>query len=181
MLVFLFIIIGLIIWFFVAKQFKAIAEMKGHDGSPYFWWTFLLGIVGILMVIALPDITNRKLWEGLIEKLAQKSIDSTEKNGSHDNRVKNDLPNNTVQKQNSSKTSGEPERSPETLKEYLNRALQYETDKDVVNYIQGLYTKMSIPGLSINLKPAEKDVISQLINVPTVQLRGRIEQILKTL
>ncbi len=39
----------------VAREFVTIAEMKGHDGTKYFWFTFFLGIVGMLMVIALPD------------------------------------------------------------------------------------------------------------------------------
>ena len=39
----------------VAREFATIAEMKGHDETKYFWFTFLLGIVGMLMVIALPD------------------------------------------------------------------------------------------------------------------------------
>ena len=40
----------------VAGKFKEIAEMKGHDGGPYFWFTFIFGFVGMLMVIALPEI-----------------------------------------------------------------------------------------------------------------------------
>ena len=42
----------------VAGKFKEIAEMKGHDGESYFWFTFIFGFVGMLMVIALPDKTN---------------------------------------------------------------------------------------------------------------------------
>ena len=30
--------------------------MKGHEGNTYFWFTFVFGIVGMLMVIALPNI-----------------------------------------------------------------------------------------------------------------------------
>ena len=45
----------LIIDYIVAKKFAEIAEMKGHEGSTYFWFTFLLGLVGMLMVFALPD------------------------------------------------------------------------------------------------------------------------------
>lgn len=40
---------------FAASEFKRIAEMKGHAGGKYFWWSFLLGPVGMLMVVALPD------------------------------------------------------------------------------------------------------------------------------
>ena len=55
------IIIGLFINYIISKQFGEIAEMKGHDGSPYFWFTFFLGMVGMLMVIALPTITPKNV------------------------------------------------------------------------------------------------------------------------
>ena len=48
------IIIGLFVDYLIAKKFEEIAEMKGHIGSTYFWYTFILGFVGMLMVIALP-------------------------------------------------------------------------------------------------------------------------------
>ena len=44
--------------YIVAMKFAEIAEMKGHDGSTYFWFTFLLGVVGMLMVVALPAETR---------------------------------------------------------------------------------------------------------------------------
>ncbi|MBQ3081243.1 MAG: DUF4339 domain-containing protein [Clostridia bacterium] len=49
-------IIFILIWFIVSKKFAEIAEMKGHKGSAYFWFTFLMGLVGMLMVIALPCV-----------------------------------------------------------------------------------------------------------------------------
>ena len=48
------IVIALIIDYVIAKKFEEIAEMKGHIGSTYFWFTFLFGPIGMLMVIALP-------------------------------------------------------------------------------------------------------------------------------
>ena len=50
------IIVGLIIAVITAVKFNEIAEMKGHHG--YFWWCLLLGFVGWLMVIALPNRKN---------------------------------------------------------------------------------------------------------------------------
>ena len=64
------IIIALIIDYVIAKKFADIAEMKGHEGNTYFWFTFLLGVVGMLMVIALPvetknenDNTAKDIWK----------------------------------------------------------------------------------------------------------------------
>lgn len=54
-LIFLACVVALVIYAFAASEFRRIAQMKGHDESRYFWWSFLLGPVGWLMVIALPD------------------------------------------------------------------------------------------------------------------------------
>ena len=43
----------------IGVAFRDIAEMKGHEGRQYFWWTFILGLVGMMMVIALPDLYAR--------------------------------------------------------------------------------------------------------------------------
>ena len=50
------LIAALVIGYIVAGKFSEIAEMKGHEGSTYFWYTFLFGIYGMLMVVALPNI-----------------------------------------------------------------------------------------------------------------------------
>ena len=52
------VIIALVIWCYIGKEFMNIAEMKGHHSSRYFWWTFLFSFVGMAMVIALPDRAN---------------------------------------------------------------------------------------------------------------------------
>lgn len=49
------LIAWLAILIFSAMQFSAIAEMKGHKGSTYFWWIFFTGPAGWVMVAALPD------------------------------------------------------------------------------------------------------------------------------
>lgn len=55
----LYFVLGTVVVLFVsaivASEFRNIAEMKGHEGKPYFWFTFFFGIIGMLMVIALPD------------------------------------------------------------------------------------------------------------------------------
>lgn len=62
-LTFLFIlmpvIILLVLNFIIAREFSRIAEEKGHDGRRYFHFCFWLGLVGMLMVIALPDRAGR--------------------------------------------------------------------------------------------------------------------------
>ena len=46
----------LILDFFIAKEFADIAEMKGHSGTRYGAFTFFFGVIGMLMVIALPTL-----------------------------------------------------------------------------------------------------------------------------
>ena len=51
------IALGLMLWlqFFIAKQFEGVANDKGYFRKRYFHLCFWLGLVGMLLVIALPD------------------------------------------------------------------------------------------------------------------------------
>ena len=48
-------IADIVVAYFIGKEFEFIAKEKGYTSKRYFWWTFLFGLVGIPMVIALPD------------------------------------------------------------------------------------------------------------------------------
>lgn len=48
------IFVILVDWLF-AKLFARVAIMKGHGGREYFWLCFIFGIMGYLLVIALPN------------------------------------------------------------------------------------------------------------------------------
>lgn len=48
-------ILVIFVWVYIAKQFEEIAEEKGFSGKRYFWIPFLFGIIGWIMVAALPD------------------------------------------------------------------------------------------------------------------------------
>ena len=54
------IVLCLLIWldYYVAKQFEAVANAKGHYGKRYFHLCFWMGMMGYLLVIALPDRGN---------------------------------------------------------------------------------------------------------------------------
>lgn len=45
----------IVLFVYIAKEFQAIAEMKGYAERKYFWWTFCIPAVGMMMVLALPD------------------------------------------------------------------------------------------------------------------------------
>lgn len=62
-------IIVIFIAFIAAKKFNEIAEMKGHTG--YFAWCFFLGIIGYLMVIALPDRRSQDAGSDLSDRLPE--------------------------------------------------------------------------------------------------------------
>ena len=70
-------IVAIIICAAFASAFKKIAEEKGHDGSKYFWLCFLFGVIGMIMVAALPD---RKLMEALPDKQTIKALSDLSKN-----------------------------------------------------------------------------------------------------
>lgn len=48
-------IADIVVAYLIGKEFEFIAKEKGYTSKRYFWWTFLFGLVGIPMVIALPD------------------------------------------------------------------------------------------------------------------------------
>lgn len=49
------LVIVLVLCYFIAKWFYAVAEEKGYHDNKYFWICFWVSIVGMLLVIALPD------------------------------------------------------------------------------------------------------------------------------
>ena len=85
------LIVGVILWFviayLIAVEFRTIAEMKGHDGHKYFLWTFWLGLVGMLMVIALPDQAKREQGN----EVSNRGIQSAAPNNAFDNEELPDL------------------------------------------------------------------------------------------
>ncbi len=53
--------------YIIAKEFYSIAIAKGYNSKKYLWYCFFLGIVGYLMVIAIPD-------ENILKQLSNKNI-----------------------------------------------------------------------------------------------------------
>lgn len=45
----------LLLDYFIADEYRAIAARKGYCGRKYFWWCFFTAFVGYVMVAALPD------------------------------------------------------------------------------------------------------------------------------
>lgn len=54
-LIFLGAVVLLIIEYIIAAEAMYAAELKGYSEKKYFWYTFIFGVIGILLVIALPD------------------------------------------------------------------------------------------------------------------------------
>ena len=40
---------------FAAKEFYKLAEDKGYHSRKYFWWAFLVPLVGYILIAAMPD------------------------------------------------------------------------------------------------------------------------------
>lgn len=57
LIVFALAIVAAAIWvaWYIALQFQVAAKDKGYIEKKYFWLCFLLGMVGYLLVVALPD------------------------------------------------------------------------------------------------------------------------------
>ena len=69
-LIIILVLIGLVISYVIAEEFMEIASKKGYFNRKYFWYCFLFGLAGYLIIIALPAIENK----------AHKNIFDNEKN-----------------------------------------------------------------------------------------------------
>ena len=54
------ILLILVLDCYIAQQFESVAKDKGYTGRKYYYLCFFLGIIGYLLVIALPDRANQK-------------------------------------------------------------------------------------------------------------------------
>lgn len=76
-MVIIFLLIAVLIlwaWWFLSKEMSQIAEAKGYSAHRYFHICFWFGIIGFLIVVAMPDLKaheQRKQIYELIEKNAQ--------------------------------------------------------------------------------------------------------------
>lgn len=57
---FIIAVCALLLWilYLIANEFYKIAQAKGFSQKKYLWLPFLLGFIGYLLVIALPDRAN---------------------------------------------------------------------------------------------------------------------------
>ena len=53
-LIIVLVLVGLVISYVLSEEFMEIASNKGYYNRKYFWYCFLFGIAGYLIVIALP-------------------------------------------------------------------------------------------------------------------------------
>ena len=53
----------------IACEFLEVANNKGYYSIKYFWYCFLFGIVGWLLVIALPDMSNRVMMNKMLNAI----------------------------------------------------------------------------------------------------------------
>lgn len=53
-LIIVLVLVGLVISYVLSEEFMEIASKKGYYNRKYFWYCFLFGIAGYLIVIALP-------------------------------------------------------------------------------------------------------------------------------
>lgn len=49
------LIVIIVISLILANEFYSIAKIKGYTQAKYFWYCFLFGIFGYLLIIALPN------------------------------------------------------------------------------------------------------------------------------
>lgn len=61
----------IVLAYYIAKWFFEVAEEKGYHDRKYFWICFWLGIVGYLLVVAMPDRGNGQQREIAADELPE--------------------------------------------------------------------------------------------------------------
>ncbi len=84
------VLVALVFEYIVASKFSEIAEMKGHSGRTYFWYTFLFGFCGMLMVVALPNVKEAESGMGTQNNATVNNADifSSLSNRAHSQSIK---------------------------------------------------------------------------------------------
>ena len=49
------VVIFFVVNWFAAGEFYKLAEDKGYHSRKYFWWAFLVPVVGYILIAAMPD------------------------------------------------------------------------------------------------------------------------------
>ena len=64
-------LLALVIWVYllITREFADIAQSKGYDRTRYWRISFWLGMAGDLIILALPDLNQRKLQQQMLEQL----------------------------------------------------------------------------------------------------------------
>lgn len=73
MVIALSVLVVLVVNFLFATLMNNIAENKGHENSHAFVLVFLFGIIGMLYVIALPDLKAQAQRDDILTILLEKS------------------------------------------------------------------------------------------------------------
>lgn len=63
------VLVGILVNLFLASIMNNIAKEKGYENSSAFILVLLLGVVGMLYVISLPDLKARQQREDILELL----------------------------------------------------------------------------------------------------------------
>ena len=187
------LVIVIVVYYFVAKEFYKVAEMKGYSERRYFWIPFLLGVIGYLLVVALPDKKTRDMatrldnidrstqvllntikmeqFAGAADQAAPREIYPSPSLRTFDESIAQ-LAGNSIPTAFNKKSQEENlPKSPMTLKEHLEFSLKFQTDKGTVDYLQRISAKLD------NNDAAQ---LSQVLNVPITEIRDHIILYLKT-
>ncbi len=84
----LILIAVLAICFYLASKAGEIADDKGYDGDKWKWICFWLGLVGYILVAAMPNLTMQATLKNIEAKLMKDGNDSHSSNNSSNSTMK---------------------------------------------------------------------------------------------
>lgn len=84
----LILVAVLAICFYLASKAGEIADDKGYDGDKWKWICFWLGLVGYILVAAMPNLTMQATLKNIEAKLMKDGNDSHSSNNSSNSTMK---------------------------------------------------------------------------------------------
>lgn len=87
-IIFFALIIRFAVWYYISQEFYEIAKEKGYSEKKYLWITFFLGIIGALLIAAMPDrgnITVSKTNTEKSNKVITENIENRNENSDFSN------------------------------------------------------------------------------------------------
>lgn len=87
------LIVMIYLWYYIAKSFQEAAEDKGYFSKKYFHLTFWLPPIGMILVVALPDLNAQRYLKKMSDQASNAPTPASKQVNSAQTLHNDQLPN----------------------------------------------------------------------------------------